>query len=98
MPIFNGTGEINAQFMIKNATGSIIGTGMVDNMGSYSYTPLVALPDGSNTISISIIDAAGNESIATTITITIDTQAPTPLTIITPINGSTVGDNTPTIN
>jgi large repetitive protein len=97
-PTINGTGEPGSIFTITNASGTLIGTGIVDLSGNYSFTPTAPLPDGPNTINVTTTDAAGNTSASTSTTFTVDTGAPTPLTITNPINGSITGNNTPTIN
>jgi Bacterial Ig-like domain/Bacterial Ig domain/S-layer homology domain len=94
-PIINGTGEPWTAFVIKDATWSIIWTWIVDGGGNYSFTPTISLPDGSNTLNVTLVDASWNESTAATTIFTVDTLAPTPLTIITPINTSVTNDNTP---
>jgi large repetitive protein len=80
-PTINGTGEPGSVFTITNASGTVIGTGVVDPSGNYSFTPTTPLPDGSHTISVTTTDAAGNTSPPVSTTFIVDTGAPTPLTI-----------------
>jgi large repetitive protein len=75
-PILTGTGEPWSLFTITSGSGNLIGTGVVDFSGNYTFTPLSSLPEGSNTIQVTTTDAAGNISVATSRTFTIDSIPP----------------------
>ncbi len=96
-PTINGTGEPGTIFAIMDASNSVLGTGSVDELGNYSFTPSSPLPDGSNTYSVTLTDIAGNTTPGVVTTFTVDTTAPVVPTIATPINNSLISDTTPTL-
>jgi subtilisin-like proprotein convertase family protein len=61
-PTLTWTGEPNAIFIVSNSLGGILATGSVDASWNYIFTPIVTLPDGSNTYRVELIDPAGNIS------------------------------------
>ena len=69
-----------------------------ETTGKISYTPEIALEDGSHTISIEVKDRAGNEASATsTFRVETDTTPPS-ITDLSPKDASTVYYTTPTIS
>ncbi|PUE05953.1 hypothetical protein B9Z51_17015 [Limnohabitans sp. T6-5] len=74
-PTISGTGTAGEVITVKDASGATIGTATVAANGTWSITPTTALPSGANTLSITSTDAAGNNSTATPLAITIDTSA-----------------------
>lgn len=83
-----GTGDPHTLVTIRKGT-TVIGTTTSDNVGNWSYLPS-NLPNGSNTLTATESDAAGNNGTAT-IGITLDTIAPKPaVAIITGVSGGGV--------
>ena len=83
-----GSGDPLTTITIRKGT-MVLGTTISDSSGSWSYSPS-NLPNGSNTLTATEIDTAGNSGTAT-IAITLDTIAPKPaMTIITGISGGGV--------
>lgn len=83
MPTFAGTGEPGARVdvrIVDPATSGLttVGTALVATDGSWSLVPSSPLPDGTHSVLISQRDAAGNESGASTSTLTVDTVALVP--------------------
>ena len=79
-------------------------TATVAGDGTWSATPTVAFDEGSNTVSVTTTDPAGNESAATALTVVVDTLAPAApqaglaLTSDSGATGdNTTSDTTPTI-
>ncbi|NBS66632.1 MAG: hypothetical protein EBT33_20240 [Betaproteobacteria bacterium] len=50
-PTLSGTGTAGDTITVKDAQGNVIATATVQSNGSWSATPLVALPEGVNTLS-----------------------------------------------
>lgn len=73
-----GTGEIGATINLTNASGTVIGTTVVDGSGNWAFTLSPALPNGT-LISATATDAAGNLGPAATTTV--DSIAPSAPTI-----------------
>ncbi|MBK0098620.1 Ig-like domain repeat protein [Erwinia sp. S63] len=102
-PVLSGKGEAGSIITIRDGD-TILGSVTVGSNGNWTFTS-PELAQGSHTLSITATDAAGNTSAATTITFTVDTEAPvaaTDLSLsgeasapITP-NGTT-DDSTPTL-
>ena len=94
-PAISGTAEANATVTIK-IDGVTLATVIANGSGAWSYTPTVAqaLNDGARTISASATDAAGNTGPSSSVSITVDTQAPN-VDITGGPSGAT-NDNTPT--
>ncbi len=65
----------------------------LDATGHFSFTPTLALDgsaDGNHTVTLQATDQAGNQSVATNYTFTLDTQAPTVQTNLSQINGTVI--------
>ncbi|MHA2899524.1 BapA/Bap/LapF family large adhesin [Enterobacter sp. H2G27] len=77
-PTLSGTGTAGDTVTIYN-NGVKIGDAVVDNTGSWSWTPSTPLPGGTYDITLTVtnVDGTGNESAPSQpVTITIDTEAP----------------------
>ena len=72
-PIFNGTVEAGTTLTVSIDGGTVATVPFSGN--SWTYTP-PSRPDGTYTFSFVATDAAGNVSIATTFTLTVDTVTP----------------------
>lgn len=93
-PIFGGTSEDFAIITIRDGA-SLLGTASADASGIWSFTAS-ALADGPLSVTATATDGAGNISLASQpMEVTIDTVAPAPPSITTPVNGSTTADNSP---
>ena len=68
-----------------------VGTGTADGSGNFTITPTSGLSQGSNTVAVTATDAAGNTSPASNITLTFDSVAPTPTSIVASGAGITGG-------
>ncbi|MFZ4820994.1 BapA/Bap/LapF family large adhesin [Pseudomonas putida] len=58
---FTGRGEPGATVQVRNASGSLIGTGLVNEDGTFSVTLFPAQANG-EALDIRVVDAAGNSS------------------------------------
>ncbi|WP_337023665.1 MULTISPECIES: Ig-like domain-containing protein [unclassified Pantoea] len=105
-PLLSGRGEVGSIITIRDGD-TVLGSVTVGSNGSWSFTS-PELAQGSHTLSITSTDAAGNTSVATTITFTVDTEAPASATGLalsgdadgtaTPVtSGGTTDDSTPTL-
>lgn len=80
-PLVQGTAEAGATVTVL-ANGVSIGTAQADQAGSWSFSPAVALAEGTYALTARATDAAGNQGPASTgFTITVDTTAPAVPTI-----------------
>jgi large repetitive protein len=86
-PVITGTSEAGATIKIKDPSGNLIGSGVVDAQGNYSITPTVALPEGTSNLSVTSTDPAGNTSTPTAVPVKLDTTAPSAPTV-NPANAS----------
>ena len=68
-----------------------------DATGTTSFTPAVPLTDGPHTSSLEVVDAAGNTKTSEARTLTVDTTAPEPFEVTSPVAQGTVEDATPEI-
>uniref|UniRef100_UPI0015F4C776 BapA/Bap/LapF family prefix-like domain-containing protein n=1 Tax=Pantoea sp. ME81 TaxID=2743935 RepID=UPI0015F4C776 len=73
-PLLSGRGEVGSIITIRDGD-TVLGSVTVGSNGSWSFTS-PELAQGSHTLSITSTDAAGNTSVATTITFTVDTDPP----------------------
>jgi MYXO-CTERM domain-containing protein len=97
-PPISGTAEPGSTVTVTGAGGVIIGTATAaPGTGAWSVTPATDLPQGSNTVSATARDAAGNTSQPSSTTFTIDTIAPAAVAISAPANGALISDPTPEI-
>ena len=78
--------------------GTAVGTTTTNGSGTWTYTPTTPLSNGPHCVDVAATDAAGNVSTPSSASgFTVDTVAPAPPVISTPITGTTTNDNTPTI-
>ena len=85
-PTLSGAGaEANSTVNIYD-NGVLLDSVTADASGNWSYTPVTALTDSSHSLSVSNVDAAGNEGPQSApITFTVDTQAPSQSVSITAV-------------
>lgn len=96
-PTITGTAEAGSTVTVR-VDGMPVGTAVADTMGVFSFTVPSALTDGAHVITATSVDAAGNTSPASSpVNVTVDTQAPTAPTIVTPAAGATIATTTPTL-
>lgn len=101
-PTFSGTGVAGDTITINLPAGTLTTTVAAD--GTWQATPAVALASGTQTITARATDAAGNTSGAASLSLTIDTTAPSApsASLAAASDSGTLGDNltndsTPTI-
>jgi hypothetical protein len=90
-PEFSGTAEAGSTVELFDGSTSL-GTNPADGSGDWSFTPTVALNEGTRSITAKATDQAGNQSAASAeLLVTVDTSAPTldinDTDAITPDNG-----------
>ncbi|WP_157535751.1 Ig-like domain-containing protein [Microbacterium sp. Root166] len=96
-PTITGTAEANSTVTVR-IDGSPAGTAVADGSGNWNFTTGIIL-DGPHTAAATSTDAAGNVSIdSNTVSFTVDTLAPAPPVIETPVTGTITNDNTPPIS
>ncbi|MDD2566441.1 MAG: Ig-like domain-containing protein, partial [Thiovulaceae bacterium] len=83
--------EAGAEVIVKDANGNEIGSGTADENGVVDID--VTLSEGENQITVTATDAAGNESSATTETVTVDTTAEAGTVTVNDIAGDNVINN-----
>ncbi|WP_017348354.1 Ig-like domain-containing protein, partial [Pantoea sp. A4] len=108
IPTLTGTAEAGAVVKIYDGS-TLLGSATVGADGTWSFT-LPALADGQHSVTVTVTDAAGNVSTATSpITFTVDTAAPEAVGDVTASNnngetavpiaaGGVTNDNTPEIS
>ncbi len=81
-PAISGSGtEAGATISVYD-NGTLIGTTTADANGAWTFTPATALPQGAHSFTATATDALGNVSVPSAAhVITVDTTAPTALTI-----------------
>ncbi|RZL50076.1 MAG: T9SS type B sorting domain-containing protein [Pedobacter sp.] len=95
-PIILGTAEAAASVELFNGTTSL-GIVNATATGSYTFTPISALPDGNYVLTAKAKDAANNLSIASsTFSFTIDTKAPN-IPIIASVDGKSISPAVSTV-
>jgi len=87
-----GTTEANAVVIVKNAAGTVVGTGTADATGKYSITLDKAYLNGES-LSATASDKAGNATVSKTIAAP-DTTAPSSLTAMIDTAGKVVTGTT----
>ncbi|WP_372400702.1 Ig-like domain-containing protein (plasmid) [Azospirillum sp. HJ39] len=75
-PTFTGTAEPNSTVTVI-LDGVVAGTATTGADGSWSFTPASPLADGAHSVATTMTDAAGNIGRSGSLTLTVDTQAPT---------------------
>ncbi len=100
-PRLTGTAQPNATIQLLNA-GTVIGTTTTGTDGSFTISPTATLLDGTYSLTLQAVDAAGNISKSSpALTLTIDTtapSAPTAPTLLPADDSGTLGDNLTNIN
>ncbi|WP_231506418.1 OmpL47-type beta-barrel domain-containing protein [Paenibacillus sp. UNC451MF] len=97
-PIIDGTAEARSTVRLYADTLSV-GTIMADVDGEWTYALPSSLADGFHRMTATATDEAGNISaVSTSVTWTVDTQAPLAPVVLTPANGIIHGDNKPVIS
>jgi len=94
MPNVFGTGEPGASISVE-VDGTVLGTAVVDAEGNWTFQILAPLPDGPHTVEVIATDVAGNTANDSS-DFTVDTMVPA-LEILSPGDGTTTSDATPTI-
>ncbi|WP_050791952.1 Ig-like domain-containing protein [Stigmatella aurantiaca] len=95
-PTYSGTAEAGATVNVI-VDGVPVGTTTANASGAWSFTPTVPLADGPHTVKATATDAVGNTGPeSNTNTFIVDTTAPAAPVVVTPADGSTISDNTPT--
>ena len=97
-PTISGTAEANSTVEVF-ADGNSVGTTTADGSGNWTLTPSTPLADDTYDFTANATDAAGNTSVdSNTVSVTIDTAAPSAPAITAPTNGSSTNDDTPAIS
>ncbi|WP_237712974.1 Ig-like domain-containing protein [Serratia sp. M24T3] len=105
-PALTGTAEAGSLITISEGT-NVLGTVTANSAGSWSFISST-LADGAHTLSVTATDAAGNVSTPSTVTFTVITTGPAPITDLTVTDnvgtitgalasGATTDDTTPTL-
>jgi N-acetylneuraminic acid mutarotase len=95
-PAYSGSAEPGSTVTVT-VDGVSVGTITATAGGTWSFTPVAALADGTHTVRATATDAAGNTSVNSNInTFTVDTTPPAAPVVNTPANSSVTSDNTPT--
>ncbi len=76
-PTITGTGEAGSTLIVRNASGTILGTTIIGTGGTYTVILVSTLPEGSSSLSLTSTDLVGNISTPQNVTVTIDTIPPT---------------------
>ena len=96
-PTVTGTAEASSTVEVR-ANGTLVGTLTTPLNGLWQFTPATPWNEGTLTLVTLARDRALNASpLSTSVTITINSDAPTPPTIIQPADGAVLNDNTPQI-
>ncbi|MEC7524213.1 MAG: Ig-like domain-containing protein [Myxococcota bacterium] len=96
-PVFRGTGEPGALVEIL-VDGVVVGSVVVGDDGTWSYTPDADIADGSHTVEARATDAAGNQA-SESRDVVVDTSASgeDDVSIVSPTDGAELGVDPPTI-
>jgi hypothetical protein len=95
-PTYSGTAEPNSTVTVI-VDGVSVGTTITTATGTWSFTPTTTLVAGQHSVRTTARDAAGTTSPSSnTNSFTVDTTAPAAPVVVTPANGSSTNDTTPT--
>jgi hypothetical protein len=95
-PAYSGVAEAGSTVTVI-VDGAMVGTTTANASGHWFLTQPTALADGSHTVRARAMDAAGNPSLESNPqTFTVDATPPAAPMVLTPANGSTSTDHTPT--
>ena len=96
-PTFSGTADPNTTVIVLLG-GSPIGTTSADGAGDWTFTPQNPIADGTYAVTATATDSWSNVSPPSASTsLTIDTVAPVAPVVVTPSNGSTSNNASPTV-
>jgi hypothetical protein len=94
-PPITGTGAAGSTVTVV-VDGVTVGTAVVNAVGQWSLLLPTALSDGTHSIIVSAKDDAGNLSMSSApVSFTVDTRAPLPPLVTTPVAGSTITTASP---
>jgi len=88
-PVISGTGETSASITVSSGGHIVCSTTVA--AGVWSCTPSAPLTAGSDALTATAKDAAGNTSTSPTVIVNIDTTPPPAPVIASPTDGATVG-------
>ncbi|MEB2779835.1 MBG domain-containing protein [Algoriphagus sp. C2-6-M1] len=81
-PSIEGTAEVGSSVVITSSIDGDLGAVTVDGLGQWSFTPGTDMSTGVHSITVTATDVAGNTSVSSaSLSLTIDTLAPTPILI-----------------
>ncbi|MGE2990981.1 BapA/Bap/LapF family large adhesin [Enterobacter kobei] len=107
-PTLTGTGAVEDTISVYN-NGTLLGSVVVGNTGTWSFTPPSSLAEGTHVLTIRETDPAGNQSAPSAgFTVVVDTVSTTPVitnvtddvgnTATTVVSGTPTNDATPTLS
>ncbi|ELJ5853610.1 BapA prefix-like domain-containing protein [Enterobacter kobei] len=107
-PTLTGTGAVGDTISVYN-NGTLLGSAVVGNTGTWSFTPPSSLAEGTHVLTIRETDPAGNQSAPSAgFTVVVDTVSTTPVitnvtddvgnTATTVVSGTPTNDATPTLS
>ncbi|ELE9246100.1 BapA prefix-like domain-containing protein [Enterobacter kobei] len=107
-PTLTGTGAVGDTISVYN-NGTLLGSAVVGNTGTWSFTPPSPLAEGTHVLTIRETDPAGNQSAPSAgFTVVVDTVSTTPVitnvtddvgnTATTVVSGTPTNDATPTLS
>ena len=107
-PTLTGTGAVGDTISVYN-TGTLLGSAVVGNTGTWSFTPPSPLAEGTHVLTIRETDPAGNQSAPSAgFTVVVDTVSTTPVitnvtddvgnSATTVVSGTPTNDATPTLS
>ncbi|MBE2252462.1 MAG: hypothetical protein IAE78_23215, partial [Myxococcus sp.] len=97
-PTISGAGTAGERITVV-VDGITLGTTTVSALGGWSFTLPAGLSDGAHSVRATATDAAGNQSVLSTpVGFTIDTTAPLPPLVTSPVSGTTLATSTPTFS
>lgn len=95
-PAFAGTATPGATVTVF-VDGLVACTAVSDAQGAFGCTPASPLGDGPHSATATVVDAGGQVLSSNTNGFTVDTVAPTAPLVLSPADGSTTADTTPTV-
>ncbi|ELN2124125.1 BapA prefix-like domain-containing protein [Enterobacter kobei] len=107
-PTLTGTGAVGDTISVYN-NGTLLGSAVVGNTGTWSFTPPSPLAEGTHVLTIRETDPAGNQSAPSAgFTVVVDTVSTTPVitnvtddvgnSAATVVSGTPTNDATPTLS
>lgn len=107
-PTLTGTGAVGDTISVYN-NGTLLGSAVVGNTGTWSFTPPSPLAEGTHVLTIRETDPAGNQSAPSAgFTVVVDTVSTTPVitnvtddvgnSATTVVSGTPTNDATPTLS